>query len=121
MRKIFIVFIVFIIFISNCADKIPTKQTDSPDKILKSVKRGLAYNLVDSLDLDSLKNGVSWWYNWYFKTNAPEGYYEDYQMEFIPMLWGGNTAVDFIQVKNFILDHSEINYLFITILFCSKK
>jgi hypothetical protein len=35
-------------------------------------------------------------------------------MEFIPMLWGGNTSnADMIQVKNFIMNHPEIKYLLV--------
>ena len=94
-------------------DSSPTGGENGPATIEKSVKRGLAYNLTDPADFDTLKSGVSWWYNWYFKTDAPEDYYSDYQMEFIPMLWGGNTAGDFIQVKEFILEHPEIESLLV--------
>jgi len=91
----------------------PTQNENDTNTIKKSLKRGLAYNLTDPIDLDSLKSGVSWWYNWYFKTDAPAGYYDDYQMKFIPMLWGGNSATDFIEVKNFILNHPEVEYLLV--------
>ena len=62
--------------------------------IQKSFKRGLAFNLTHPDDFESLKEGVSWWYNWHWNTAAPENYYQDYQMEFIPMLWAGNTNDD---------------------------
>jgi hypothetical protein len=39
-------------------------------------------------DFESLKEGVSWWYNWNWNTTVPENYNQDYQMKFIPMLWG---------------------------------
>jgi len=94
-------------------DSSPTKNNDGPEKIEKSAKRGLAYNLNNAEDLDSLKSGVSWWYNWYFDTDAPDNYYVDYQMEFIPMLWGGNSVFDFAQVKSFILNHPEVQYLLV--------
>ena len=80
-------------------------QNDSIDTniIQKSSKRGLAFNLTHPDDFESLKEGVSWWYNWHWNTAAPENYYQDYQMEFIPMLWGGNTSdSDIDNVKNFI-------------------
>lgn len=98
-----------------CSEKSssPTENTDDPVLIEKSPKRGLAYNLTQAADLDTLKSGVSWWYNWYFNTSAPEGYYDEYQMEFIPMLWGGNSAADFSAVKQFILDHPEVKYLLV--------
>ena len=104
-----------IIFMLACSkkDSSPTQTEDPPEQIEKSSKRGLAYNLTDSADLDTLKSGVSWWYNWYFKTDAPDNYYDDYQMEFIPMLWGSNSAADIIQVKNFILAHPEVQYLLV--------
>jgi O-glycosyl hydrolase len=69
--------------------------------------------LTNPADFDTLKSGVSWWYNWYFNTSAPKDYHADYQLEFIPMLWGGNSAGDYIQVTEFILDHPEIDYLLV--------
>ncbi|MCF7807802.1 MAG: glycoside hydrolase family protein [Candidatus Marinimicrobia bacterium] len=91
----------------------PTQVDDDPAAIAKSAKRGLSYDLKQAADLDTLKSGVSWWYNWYHRTEAPENYYEDYQMEFIPMLWGRNAASDFDLVKSFILDHPEVSYLLV--------
>ncbi|MBN2010460.1 hypothetical protein JW960_14025 [candidate division KSB1 bacterium] len=98
--------------VSGCKkDSAPTQIKEEPTKIEKSPKRGLAYNLTAAADLDTLKTGVSWWYNWHFTTSAPAGYYDDYQMEFIPMLWGKNNTNDFSQAKSFILGHPEIQYL----------
>jgi hypothetical protein len=104
-----------LLIIAGCSSKDTTSPGDDgqPDKIEKSAKRGLAYNLTNAADLDTLKSGVSWWYNWYFRTDAPDDYYADYQMEFIPMLWGGNSAGDFVLVKDFIRAHSEIQYLLV--------
>ena len=105
--------IISFLFLSCSKDE---KTTNPPDdgKIKKSSKRGLAYNLTDAIDLDTLKSGVSWWYNWYYTTTAPADYYKDYQMEFIPMLWGGNTSTnDMTAVKNFILNHPEVKYLLV--------
>ena len=35
-------------------------------------------------------------------------------MDFIPMLWGGNTSIgDMVSVENFILAHPEIQYLLV--------
>ncbi|KAA3615755.1 MAG: hypothetical protein D8M58_16310 [Calditrichaeota bacterium] len=107
-------FILLILIITGCSEKSSPTQNDNPlDQIEKSSKRGLAYNLTNAADLDTLKSGVSWWYNWYFETDAPDGYYEDYQMEFLPMLWGGNKSADFTAIKNFILAHPEIEYLLV--------
>jgi hypothetical protein len=113
-NKLIYIFILFLIIV-GCSknDSPPTQIPDPPAQIEKSSKRGLAYDLTDTADLDTLKSGVSWWYNWYFKTSAPSDYYSNYQMEFIPMLWGGNSAGDYTQVKDFILDHPEIEYLLV--------
>jgi hypothetical protein len=101
------------IFTGCKTDSAPTQPQEQTTQIEKSPKRGLAYNLTQPADFDSLKSGVSWWYNWYFTTNAPVDYYSDYQMEFIPMLWGNNSATDFARLKNFILNHPEIEYLLV--------
>ena len=112
-KLILISFLIFMITICCKKDSVPTQIQEQPTQIEKSPKRGLAYNLTEPADLDTLKSGVSWWYNWYFKTSAPVDYYSIYQMEFIPMLWGRNSAGDFTQVKDFILDHPEIEYLLV--------
>lgn len=93
----------------------PTETQDPPVvTIEKSSKRGLAYNLTNAADLDTLKSGVSWWYNWGTSTSAPGNYYSTYNMEYIPMLWGGNTSSsDMTKVKNYILAHPEIKYLLV--------
>ncbi|NQV13817.1 hypothetical protein HQ531_00055 [bacterium] len=98
-----------------CSDNpAPVEIQEPTPGIEKSFKRGISYNLTHPDDLEALKNGVSWWYNWYYSTSAPSGYYDDYEMEFIPMLWGGNTSEnDIFQVKNFILDHPEVEYLLV--------
>jgi hypothetical protein len=95
-------------------DSVPTETPNSPVQITKSLKRGLAYNLTNSADLDTLKSGITWWYDWSISTSAPSDYNSKYKMEFIPMLWGGNTSNnDMIQVKNFILSHPEVKYLLV--------
>ncbi len=92
----------------------PNEEHDTTAALQKSPKRGISYDLTHALDLDTLKSGVSWWYNWYYQTSAPEGYYEDYQMEFIPMLWGGSPSLQSVTaVKAFILEHPEIDYLLV--------
>ena len=111
-KSAFILFLFVQIF--ACSDSTSSKGNDPPKKIEKSAKRGLAYNLTNSQDLQALKNGVSWWYNWDVKTTVTEDYYTNYQMEFIPMLWGGNSSdVSIGQVTSFILYHKEINYLLV--------
>lgn len=112
--KRLIIFSIFLI-ITACGknEDNPTEVPDPPVQIDKSQKRGLAYNLTNFDDLNALKSGVTWWYNWYFKTDAPLDYFSVYRIEFIPMLWGGNSESDFAQVKDYILDHPEIKYLLV--------
>lgn len=114
-KKSLIAIVLLAVLILSCGSN-ETSPTNPPDdgKIKKSSKRGLAYNLTDAPDLDTLRSGVSWWYNWYYTTTAPADYFKDYQMEFIPMLWGGNTSTnDMTAVKNFILNHPEVKYLLV--------
>jgi hypothetical protein len=113
LRQVFILLLLTALLGCSDNDSNPAGSDDTGKKFEKSSKRGIAYNLQDAADLDALKTGVAWWYNWYFKTDAPDNYYEDYEMEFLPMLWGGNGASDYTQLKNFILDHPEIEYLLV--------
>lgn len=110
-----IVFTMIILLLVGCnKEDSSTQPPDPTPQITKSPKRGLAYDLKNAADLDTLKNGVSWWYNWDHTTSAPTNYYSTYEMEFIPMLWGGNTSTaDMTLVKNFILAHPEIKYLLV--------
>ena len=105
----------FLLF-SNCEEDpvTPIIPEDTTEAIAKSFKRGLSYDLKHAADLDTLKSGVSWWYNWYFKTDAAANYYDDYDMEFIPMLWGSMPSASALsQARAFILDHPEIEYLLV--------
>ena len=90
--------------------------TDDEEQILiqKSAKRGLAFDLKNNNDFESIKEGVSWWYNWHWDTDAPADYHQNYQMEFIPMLWGCNNNNNQIDnIKNFIINHPEVKYLLV--------
>lgn len=110
----FILLTILVLLFSGCGDDSDPTDTDNPVVIEKSEKRGLAYDLANPADLDTLKSGVSWWYNWYYLTTAPADYYDTYQMEYIPMLWGGSPLASAInQVKNFIMIHPEIEYLLV--------
>jgi len=115
MHKLFLIISIFIFWVScDSGGKAPTQIEDDPPDIDKSSKRGVAYSLTDTADFNNLKSSVSWWYNWYFKTDAPVQYYSDYQMEFIPMVWGGNISeTDITNIISFILDHDEIEYLLV--------
>jgi hypothetical protein len=98
---------------TSCDSSDPDPVDNEIPVILKSAKRGLAFNLTNPADFNALKEGVSWWYNWHWKTDAPSNYLDNYQMEFIPMLWGRNAPEDFARVKSFILAHPEIEYLLV--------
>jgi len=90
--------------------------TDDEEQILiqKSAKRGLAFDLKNNNDFESIKEGVSWWYNWHWDTDPPADYHQYYQMEFIPMLWGCNNNNNQIDnIKNFIINHPEVKYLLV--------
>ncbi|WP_348798863.1 glycosyl hydrolase [Flavobacterium adhaerens] len=54
-----------------------------------SPKRGVAYGKHSVADMNALKSGISWWYNW---SVAPEvtvsADYESMGVEFVPMAWG---------------------------------
>jgi hypothetical protein len=114
MNKSIIAITFLSLLLLSCGKEDTTTNPPDDGTIKKSSKRGLAYNLTDAADLDTLKSGVSWWYNWYYTTTAPANYFDDYQMEFIPMLWGGNTSNnDMTAVKNFILNHPEVKYLLV--------
>ncbi|HOH07098.1 MAG TPA: glycosyl hydrolase [bacterium] len=100
---------------SGCKDKSPTGP-DPADKATKSAKRGIAFNLASPADFDALSKGVSWWYNWAItpSTSAPADYQTDYAMDFVPMLWGGNTsAADITRVKAFVISHPEVQHLLV--------
>ncbi len=111
-RSISALILILFLFM-GCKEDTPS-QPAPVNTVTKSPKRGISYNLKDAADLEALKSGVSWWYNWYYTTTAPAGYNTTYEMEFIPMLWGGSPSTAEIQsVKSFILAHPEIKYLLV--------
>ncbi len=112
--KLFRVSTLVLILFSGCEEKATAPDQSETSSIEKSAKRGLAYNLTNPADFDTLKTGISWWYNWHHDTDAPDNYYTEYQMEFIPMLWGGNTSQnDINKLLSYILDHPELKYLLV--------
>ena len=113
--KILYVSLTFMLIITGCEKNSPTKP-DPGDKIKKSWKRGIAFNLTSPADFDALAKGVSWWYNWSPSpaSSAPADYETAYQMDFVPMLWGGNTsAAEMTRVKSFIMSHTAVQYLLV--------
>jgi hypothetical protein len=81
-----------------------------------SPKRGVAYGKHTDADLNVLKPGISWWYNW---SGIPEATinssYESLGVEFVPMAWGKIDNPDaFIAVikpgAKYLLAFNEPNF-----------
>jgi hypothetical protein len=87
--------------------------TTLPTPATKSAKRGIAYDLSNPADLQALSPGVSWWYNWGSQPNGgvPTNYRTQYQMDFYPMIWGGNYNVN--AVESYLLANPTIKYLLV--------
>ncbi|MGE5458240.1 MAG: glycosyl hydrolase [Methanococcaceae archaeon] len=114
--RILLSFMLVIFVLVGCKKNSLTENNleQQSDTTAKSPKRGIAYNLTNDLDLTALSKGLSWWYSWSYTTAAPANYYQAHGMEFIPMLWGGNTSPsDMYLAKSFIQAHPEIQYLLV--------
>ena len=90
-------------------DSEDTSDSEDKAKPTKSPKRGIAYDLRDTSDLAALSPGVSWWYNWYFKSDAPADSESAHDMQFVPMLWGYNSESDYGELASWLLAHPETN------------
>jgi hypothetical protein len=79
----------------------------------KSAKRGIAYDLADSVDFVALAPGVSWWYNWGPNPNgaAPANYATIFGMEYDPMLWNFNFNA--ASIVAFLQANPSIKYLLV--------
>jgi len=82
----------------------------------KSSKRGIAYGYHSPEDMDAIKEGISWWYNW---TSKPDqslgGAYPIDGVVYIPMVWGGSFNVDEVVANipddaEYILGFNEPNF-----------
>ncbi len=56
------------------------------DQKVQSHKRGICENKMSEEDFRAFAPGVSWYYNWHFKTDDQPP--SDVAMEFLPMAWG---------------------------------
>lgn len=74
----------------------------------KSPKRGVSENQFQyNAQLEALKPGVSWYYNW---GNAPGRNVAGFEgMEFVPMCWNGNYNAQ--TIRDWVKDHPETKYL----------
>ncbi len=60
-----------------------------------SCKRGGAYGYHSEADLSAFSEGAAWWYNWAAKPDeAVASSFQNFGMEFVPMVWGGTFDVD---------------------------
>ena len=116
LKKLFLLMMISLVLISCKEKSTPTNEEVVTPTVTKSAKRGIAFDLASPADFTAISKGVSWWYNWgkSCNSNVPATYYQTYGMDFIPMLWGGNTSTnDMTTVKNFIMAHSEIRFLLV--------
>ncbi|HSI87250.1 MAG: glycosyl hydrolase [Candidatus Methylacidiphilales bacterium] len=60
------------------------------DAKVASKKRGICANKLSAEDFRALAPGVSWYYNWHYKTEFTPP--SDVKMEFIPQAWGNRPA-----------------------------
>jgi PKD repeat protein len=59
-----------------------------------SPKRGMAYGNHSIADLNAVKPGISWWYNWSDTPDAAiANYYTSQGVEFVPMMWNDSYTV----------------------------
>ncbi|MFY2557777.1 glycosyl hydrolase [Corallococcus terminator] len=79
--------------------------------LIKSAKRGIAFDLATPEDLAAVSPGVSWWYNWSPRphANVPTDFRTRYGMDFIPMLWNGDF--DAARIETMLRDNPHIEYL----------
>jgi hypothetical protein len=81
-----------------------------------SPKRGVAYGNHTVSDLNTLKPGISWWYNWSPEPeSAVNASYESLGVEFVPMAWGkiNNTDAFIATIKpgaKYLLAFNEPNF-----------
>lgn len=61
----------------------------------QSPKRGIAYGNNSTADLQALKPGISWWYNWgSLPENDVNANYASLGVEYVPMMWGKVSDAD---------------------------
>jgi len=82
----------------------------------KSAKRGIAYGYHSPEDMDAIKEGISWWYNW---TSEPDqslgGAYPIEGVVYVPMVWGGSFNVNEVVANipddaEYLLGFNEPNF-----------
>ena len=79
----------------------------------KSAKRGLSYDLLDPADFAAIETGVTWWYNWYFRSDTTADFTDVHEMQFVPMLWGYNPESDYVELESWLIDHPDVDHLLV--------
>lgn len=78
----------------------------------RSEKRGLAYDFPVSEDIESIYQGVSWFYNWGYLPSQDENIPETIDkcnMEFIPMTWNGGIQEE--KLREFYRNNPHVKYI----------
>ncbi len=76
----------------------------------RSTKRGVGFNTVYAADVEIMKNGVSWLYNWDSKYNSSLAVSMDNAgMDYIPMAWNGDFNAD--NIRAYKTQHPECLYI----------
>jgi hypothetical protein len=90
-------------------------EAPEPPPDFSACKRGLGAQLEVDADMAALSRGTRWWYNW-GSTPGPLGErYHDYDIEFVPMVWGRWLDVEELVANipegaRFLLGFNEPNY-----------
>ncbi|MCL1943473.1 MAG: glycosyl hydrolase [Candidatus Azobacteroides sp.] len=76
----------------------------------RSPKRGVSFNFTNDADLEALRPGTSWFYNWGpTPNNVVDTYNSVYGYEFCPMAWNGNWNSD--AIRNYVKAHPDCKYI----------
>ncbi len=111
----FLYLVVFCVTLSACDSGGSNAETENPpaEPIEKSPKRGLAYNVQNAADLEAVRSGVSWWYNWSHATSMSQSAADAHQIAYLPMLWGNDPTSEFEQTKAYLLANTDVEYLLV--------
>jgi len=76
----------------------------------KSLKRGACMSNLTTSDLEGLKTGLSWFYDWGTNpSTVGTQASDDRNIEYCPMTWGGNFNAD--AIRQYVKAHPKCKYL----------
>lgn len=76
---------------------------------VKSFKRGVAYGYHSAADMNTVSQGISWWYNWAsVPDNALQNTYSNYNVDFAPQAW---NAAGINGVNSWVSQDNKVKYL----------